>query len=141
MHVYFKTKNNFAEEPKNKTQTGKYVVSADDLRAQIFCHVRNGQSNLKTTLVKRAGTYKKVLLHMRRPCEGGFPKRANMTGRNIFCAQKTNFPVWNKTKDCDTETISSTLHRGLQINKIQSKIPGFIVVVEARVLGGSLSIS
>ena len=66
-------------------------------RAQIICHARNGQSSaqsLKKILVKRAGTYKKVLLHMRSPCEGGFSKRANLTGKNIFRTQKTNFPVW-----------------------------------------------
>ena len=66
-------------------------------RAQIFCHARNGQSsakNLKNTLAKRAVTYKKVLLHVRRQSEGGFSKRASLTGRNIFRAQRTSFPVW-----------------------------------------------
>ena len=54
---------------QGKYQTGKYVVRAEDLRA------RNGQSsaqNLKNILFKRSGTYKKVPLHMRRRCEGGF---------------------------------------------------------------------
>ena len=67
-------------------------------RAQIFCNARNGQSSaqsLKNALAKRAGTYKKVLLHVRRTCEGGFSKRANLTGRKIFRSQKTNFPVWS----------------------------------------------
>ena len=28
---------------------------------------------------------------------GGFSKRANLTGKSIFRAQKTNFPVWLQT--------------------------------------------
>ena len=65
-------------------QTGKYVVHAEDLP-----HANNlplAQRPIKRTkpeniLVKRAGTYKKVPLHMRRRCEGGFSKRANLTGK------------------------------------------------------------
>ena len=48
-------------------QTGKYVVRAEDLQRAKNCHARNGQSsaqNLKNIVVKRAGTYKKVSLHM-----------------------------------------------------------------------------
>ena len=28
---------------------------------------------------------------------GGFPRGANLTGKNIFRAQKTKFPVWDYT--------------------------------------------
>ena len=46
-------------------------------------------------LQKGTITYAEAL---RRPCEGGSSKRANLTGKDIFHAQKTNFPVWPKMR-------------------------------------------
>ena len=64
------------------------------VRAQILYHARNGESsaqNLKSIFFKGEGTYKKVLLHMRRSCEGGFSKRANLTGKISSARRKQTF--------------------------------------------------
>ena len=49
------------------------------------------RANLKNAFVKRSGTYKKVPLHMRRRCEGGLSKRANLAGKISSACRKQIF--------------------------------------------------
>ena len=66
-------------------------------RAQTDCHARNGQSsvqNLKIIHVKPTVSCEKVSLHMGRHWEGGLFHTRKFDEKNIFRAQKTNFPVW-----------------------------------------------
>ena len=48
-------------------------------------------ANLKNILVKCAGTYKKVPLHMQRRCKGGFSKHTNLTGKISSVHRKQTF--------------------------------------------------
>ena len=76
-------------------QTGNYVVRAEDLpcaqrpikRAEFEKYTCQAFRHLQ----KGAITYAEAL-------RGWFSKRANLTGKNIFRAQKTNFPVWGDIK-------------------------------------------
>ena len=100
-------------------QTGKYVVCAEDLpRAnKISCTQRP---------IKRAEFEKCVILYGE-GVRGWFFQARKFDDENIFCAQKTNFPVWTLRRDYgsvynlpfsyedDTEMfrfgLSSTLYR------------------------------
>ena len=74
-------------------------------------------------LAKRSGTYKKVPLHMRRRCEGGCSKRANLTGKTIFRAQKTNCPVWRKFAEFQWASPSLTVEMRMTVAGTDFPIP------------------
>ena len=84
---------------QGKYQTGKDVVRTEDLqRANNLPCVQRPIKRAKFEkytfqafrhLQKGTSTYAEAL-------RGWFSKRANLTGKNIFRAQKTNFPVWGK---------------------------------------------
>ena len=109
-----------------RSQTGKYVVRAEDLQRanNLPCAQRP---------IKRAkfGKYtcqafrhlQKVPLHMRRRCEGGFSKHANLRGKSIFGAQKTNFPVWiRRWEPCLQRKVKSAFDEsGCSLNAILAK--------------------
>ena len=59
-------------------------------RAQANCHACNAQSsaqNLNSILEKYTISYGEEM-------RGRFFKRANLMAKNVFRAQKANFPVW-----------------------------------------------
>ena len=63
------------------------------MRAEDLPRANNLPSaqNLKNILVKCAGTYKKVPLNMQKRCQGGFSKRANLTGKISSARRKQTF--------------------------------------------------